>query len=68
MIHYAKIIPALMLFAQFLVPFIRWATNVLTDDVVTVDEVKHGVDTFWPKRDAEGNPVAISVPWAKKAA
>jgi hypothetical protein len=66
MIHLSKIVPALLLFLRYIVPFIRWATNALQDRKVTVDEVVAATYEFWPKKDASGNPLPINVPWFSK--
>ena len=65
MIYASKILPAIILFFKFFLPFIRWATNAIRDEQVTVDEVVAATYEFWPKKDAEGKPLPIRVPWAK---
>lgn len=65
-IKVANIVPAIGLFIQFIVPFARWATNVIQDGHVDVNEAQAGVREFWPKRDADGNPVPVKLFWARK--
>jgi hypothetical protein len=64
MIQIAKLLPALMLFIRFFVTFLRWSTNALQDKEVSIEEVNAATLEFWPKKNAEGKPLPIRVPWA----
>ena len=61
-----NVLPSMVLFLRYLVPLARWATNVIKDDSVTLEEVQQGAAEFWPKRDAEGKPLPIDLPWKAK--
>lgn len=66
MIKFAKILPATLLFFKFFRPILSWATQVIHDDQVTLEEVQAGVAMAWPKRDMDGNPLPLQVPWYSK--
>jgi hypothetical protein len=58
-IKFVNLIPAAVLFFRFFVPFLRWATNALSDGEVTYQEVVAATREFWPKKDADGDPLPI---------